>query len=130
MKTRRVWMAAFGAAFAAALTARAGAATQTAAQAQAPAAAPPGNADNGKVLFTKNGCYQCHNYEGQGGAAGARLAPNPIPFRAFVTYIRAPRGDMPPFTARVMSDQELADVYAFLRARPRPPAVASIPMLR
>jgi hypothetical protein len=36
---------------------------------------------------------------------------------------------MPPFTVKVMSDQELADVYAFLQARPRPPAVESIPLL-
>ena len=93
-----------------------------------PQQAPAGDAEKGKTLFVANGCYQCHNYEGQGGAAGARLAPSPIPFRAFVAYVRAPRGDMPPYTARVMSDQELADVYAYLRARPRPPA--DIPLLR
>ena len=93
------------------------------------AAAPAGDAERGKTLFVKNGCYQCHNYEGQGGAAGARIAPNPIPFRAFLAYVRAPRGDMPPYTARVMSDQDFADVYAYLQARPRPPAVQSIPLL-
>ena len=82
------------------------------------------------ALFTKNGCYQCHNYEAQGGAAGARLAPTPIPFRGFAAYVRAPRGDMPPYTAKVMSEQDLADVYAFLRSRPRPPAVSSLPLLR
>ena len=94
-----------------------------------PAAAPAGDAEQGKTFFVKNGCYQCHNYEGQGGAAGPRLAPNPLPFRGFVTYVRAPRGDMPPYTDKVMSEQQLADVYAFLRSRPRPPAVASIPLL-
>jgi len=31
-----------------------------------------GNAENGKRIFTKNGCYECHGYAGQGGAAGAR----------------------------------------------------------
>ena len=90
---------------------------------------PAGNAENGKTLFIKNGCYQCHNYQGQGGAAGARLAPNPLPFRAFVNYVRSPRGDMPPYTAKVMSEQDLADVHAYLRSRPRPPAVSSIPLL-
>ncbi len=101
---------------------------QPAAQTQA-SAAPPGNAETGKTLFVKNGCYQCHNYEGHGGAAGARLAPGPLPFRAFLAYVRAPRGDMPPYATRVMSDQELADVYAYLRSRPRPPSVAQIPLL-
>lgn len=28
-----------------------------------------------------------------------------------------------------MSEQDLADVYAFLQARPRPPAVSAIPLL-
>ena len=93
------------------------------------AATPAGDAERGKTLFVKNGCYQCHNYEGQGGAAGARIAPNPIPFRAFLAYVRAPRGEMPPYTAKVMSDQDFADVYAYLQARPRPPAVQSIPLL-
>jgi len=103
--------------------------------AQAPGAAnaapatPAGNAEKGKALFARNACYQCHGYEGQGGTAGPRLGPNPIPFRGFVAYVRVPRGEMPPFTVKVMSDQELADVYAFLQARPRPPAVESIPLL-
>ena len=96
---------------------------------QAPAAAPSGNAENGKALFKKNACYQCHGYEGQGGTAGPRVGPGPILFRAFVTYVRAPREEMPPFTAKVMSDEQLADVYAFLQSRPRPPAVENIPLL-
>jgi ubiquinol-cytochrome c reductase cytochrome c subunit len=105
------------------------AASQTAPSSQ-PATVPAGDVEKGKLLFTRNGCYQCHNYEGHGGAAGARLAPNPIPFRAFVTYVRAPKGDMPPYTIKIMSEQDLADVYAFLRSRPRPPAASSLPLLR
>jgi len=102
--------------------------TQTAPSSQA-AAAPAGDAEKGKLLFVKNGCYQCHNYEGQGGSAGARLAPNPLPLRGFLAYVRAPRGEMPPYTVKVMSDQDLADVHAFLRSRPRPPALTSLPLL-
>jgi mono/diheme cytochrome c family protein len=92
-------------------------------------AAPAGDVEKGRTLFVKNGCYQCHNYEGHGGAAGARLAPNPLPWRGFSSYVRAPRGDMPPYTVKVMSEQDLADVYAYLRSRPRPPAVSNIPLL-
>ena len=113
----------------AAVPSSAGVSAQTPPPAQPPAA-PAGDAANGKTLFVKNGCYQCHNYEGQGGAAGARIAPNPPPFRGFVNYVRAPRGDMPPYTVKVMTEQDLADVYAYLRSRPRPPAVASIPLLK
>ena len=106
----------------------------TSALVQQPAtpAAPPGNATTGRALFLKIGCYQCHGNEGQGGsAAGVRIAPAPmLAFRAFTTYVRAPRGEMPPYTAKVLSDQNLADIYAYLAALPRPPAVESIPLLK
>jgi hypothetical protein len=36
---------------------------------------------------------------------------------------------MPPYTGKVVSDQEIADIYAFLLTIPEPPAVASIPQL-
>jgi len=93
--------------------------------------APAGDATTGQTLFLKIGCYQCHGNEGQGGAAGPRIAPAPmLAFRAFATYLRAPRGEMPPYTAKVLSEQNLADIYAYLAARPRPAAVESIPLLK
>jgi ubiquinol-cytochrome c reductase cytochrome c subunit len=96
-----------------------------------PAAAPNGNADNGKKLFVSYGCYQCHGYEGQGSSAtGPRLGPRPIAFAALVRYVRAPTGQMPPYTAKVMSDGDLADIYAWLQARPAPKPVESIPLLK
>jgi ubiquinol-cytochrome c reductase cytochrome c subunit len=80
----------------------------------------------------KIGCYQCHGNEGQGGSsAGVRIAPAPmLAFRAFTSYIRAPRGEMPPYTAKVVPDENVADIYAYLAAIPAPPAVDSIPLLR
>jgi ubiquinol-cytochrome c reductase cytochrome c subunit len=106
-----------------------GAATRTQQSPPAPAA-PQGNATNGQTLYMKTGCYQCHGNEGQGGAAGPRLAPAPmLAFRAFVTYVRAPRGEMPPYTTKVMSEQNLADIYAYLTARKPPPSLNSIPLL-
>jgi cytochrome c1 len=36
---------------------------------------------------------------------------------------------MPPYTAKVLSDQDLADIYAFLQGRARPPALNTIPLL-
>ena len=93
------------------------------------AAAPAGRAEAGAMLYKKNGCYECHVNDAQGGPQGPRLGPNPIPFARFTTYVRNPTGDMPPFTAKVLSDQDLASIYAFLEARPRPAAVNSIPLL-
>ncbi len=92
-------------------------------------ATPAGNAQNGKKLFSDYGCYQCHGYAAQGGAAGARLAPRPLAFQALAKYVRRPTGQMPPYTAKVVSDQELADIYAFLQSIPAPPDVKSIPIL-
>jgi mono/diheme cytochrome c family protein len=106
---------------------------QTPAPAQRPAvaAAPAGNADNGRKLFAADGCYQCHGYEAQGSSAtGPRLGPQPIAFGHLTRYVRAPTGQMPPYTAKVVSDRDLADIYAFLQSRPQPPPVDSIPLLR
>lgn len=104
-----------------------------AAPTQPPAAAstPAGNAEEGRKLFTSYGCYQCHGYEAQGSTAtGPRLGPRPIPFAALSRYVRKPTGQMPPFTTRVVSDAELANIYAFLQARPVPPPAQSIPLLK
>ena len=85
--------------------------------------------DSGAKLYRTKGCYECHVNDAQGGPQGPRLGPNPIPLPRFTTYIRNPTGDMPPFTEKVLSTQELADIYAFLQARPQPKPVNSIPLL-
>jgi mono/diheme cytochrome c family protein len=95
----------------------------------AQATPPPGRVDAGAKLYGTVGCYQCHSNEGQGGVQGPRIGPNPVPFARFSSYLRNPTGDMPPYTAAVLSNQDLADIYAFLVARPQPPAVGSIPLL-
>jgi mono/diheme cytochrome c family protein len=86
------------------------------------------SAPNGKKLFDSYGCYQCHDHDGHGGA-GARLAPNPIPLAAFSRYVRQPTGVMPPYTKKVVTDQELADIYAYLQSIPKPPDAKTIPAL-
>jgi mono/diheme cytochrome c family protein len=88
-----------------------------------------GRVDVGAMLYRKTGCYACHADEAQGGAQGPRLGPNPVTFAMFGWYTRHPTGGMPPYTSVVLSDQDLADIYAFVEARPQPPPVASIPLL-
>jgi len=95
------------------------------------AAAPAGDPATGRKLFVSDGCYQCHGYEAQGSTAtGPRLGPRPISFAAFSRYVRQPTGQMPPYTSRIVSDTDLAHIYAFLQALPEPPAVQSIPLLK
>ena len=92
---------------------------------------PAGNADNGKQIFVKDGCYECHGREGQGSTmAGPRIAPNPIPFESLLSYVRKPKGEMPPYTAKVISDKELADIYAYLQSRKEPPIAKAMPLLK
>jgi ubiquinol-cytochrome c reductase cytochrome c subunit len=93
-------------------------------------AAPAGDVENGRKIYTSYGCYQCHNFAAHGGAAGPRLAPPPIPLSAFIRYVRKPTGDMPPYTEKVVSDAELADIRAFLLTIPAPPAAAGISILK
>ena len=92
---------------------------------------PAGNTQNGKKLFTSYGCFECHGHQAEGTSVGGpRLGPNPMSFPAFSRYIRQPTGQMPPFTIKVTSDADLADIYAFLQSLPQPPKADSIPALK
>ena len=84
------------------------------------------NAENGKRLFLKNGCYECHGTVGQGGT-GPRLAPRPLPAPALTMYVRKPGNAMPPYSAKVMTDSEVADIRAYLATIPEPPK--NLPLL-
>jgi mono/diheme cytochrome c family protein len=102
---------------------------QSPASGSAQAAAPAGNTENGKKIYESFGCYQCHGYAAHGGG-GPRLAPRPLAFAAFSRYVRQPTGQMPPYTLKVVSEQQLADIYAFLQTVPAPPSVDTIPILK
>jgi hypothetical protein len=45
-----------------------------------------------------------------------------MPFPRFVSYVRKPTGDMPPYGQKVTSDAQLADLYAFVTSRKKPEA--------
>jgi ubiquinol-cytochrome c reductase cytochrome c subunit len=96
---------------------------------QAPA--PAGNIEHGKKLFQETGCYQCHGLAGQGAPmTGPRVSRTEFPFDGFVNQLRHPANQMPPYEAAVISDQDAADIYAYLRQMPAPPDVNSIPLLK
>jgi ubiquinol-cytochrome c reductase cytochrome c subunit len=89
--------------------------------------APAGNAEAGRQLFVRKGCYQCHGREGQGAPiTGPRLGPNPLALAAFARAVRTPRAQMPPYTEKLVSDAELADIRAFLDSRPRPTSIDAL----
>ncbi len=94
-------------------------------------AAPSGNKENGKKLFLSVGCYACHGTEGQGAAeaTGPRIGPPQLSFEAFRNYLHQPAGQMPPYTSKVISDQNLADIYAYLQSKPKAKPGKDIPLL-
>ncbi len=80
--------------------------------------------ERGRQTFMRVGCYQCHGREAQGASTGPRLGPDPLPPPAFTRAVRTPRNEMPPYGPKVLSDDELADVRAFVAARARPHMLA------
>jgi mono/diheme cytochrome c family protein len=91
--------------------------------------APPGSATHGQDVYLHLACDACHGSVGQGASTGPKLAPNPLPYAAFAQQVRQPRQDMPRFTPEALSDQDMADIYAYMQSiQPGPPATA-IPLL-
>jgi mono/diheme cytochrome c family protein len=96
------------------------------------AALADGDAQKGKVAFIRNGCWQCHDYNGQGSVAtsnGKVIARTQLPVDAFISFVHTTNGAMPPFRPQVLSDADLTDIYAYLQSLPEPKAVKDIPLL-
>jgi mono/diheme cytochrome c family protein len=96
------------------------------------AALADGDAQKGKVAFTQHGCWQCHDFAGEGSVAtsnGKVIARTQLPLDAFMSFVRTTNGQMPPYREPVLSDAELGDIYAYLQSLPAPKAVSDIPLL-
>jgi mono/diheme cytochrome c family protein len=94
--------------------------------------APPGNTDNGKRVYLADGCFTCHGRAGQGGAYNGPapiLAHTAMPFDGFKGQIRNPVNDMPAFSDAVLSDKDIADIYAFVESLPGARSAKDIPLL-
>jgi ubiquinol-cytochrome c reductase cytochrome c subunit len=87
------------------------------------------SAEKGKIAFVRHGCWQCHGYEGQGGIAGKTLAPDPLPFETLSAFVRTTSRAMPPYREQILSDEDLADIYAYLQSIPKTRDPKSIPLL-
>ncbi len=87
------------------------------------------SAEKGRVAFIQNGCWQCHGFVGQGGAAGLKLAPDPKPLAYIAAFIRNTRGTMPPYSEKLLPPADLADIHAYLQSLPPAPDPKTIPLL-
>ena len=92
-------------------------------------AAIAASAEKGKQVFTRAGCWQCHGTMGQGGVAGPTLAPDPLPFEALASFVRTTNRTMPAYCEEILSDADLADLYADLLSIPRGPDPKTIALL-
>jgi mono/diheme cytochrome c family protein len=98
---------------------------------------PAGNARRGEQLFMAVGCYECHGTRGAGALNnGPPLAPNPTSWTAFLYQMRHPIGaprygnmKMPKYGPKVLSDAQIADLYAYLLSIKPGPSAASILLL-
>lgn len=76
--------------------------------------------EHGKQLYVKNGCFECHGYAGQGGQvrttrlAGTKMTPD-----AFLVFVRnPPPGEMPPYSMKVITNEDLADIWSYIKTFP------------
>jgi mono/diheme cytochrome c family protein len=90
------------------------------------------SAENGKTAFIKNGCFECHGTVGQGSVqtSGGRVLTNTkLPYDGFAGYVRSTNRQMPPYSEQILSDGDLADIYAYLTSLPKTPDFKTIPLL-
>ena len=93
---------------------------------------PAGDAANGAKVYVAVGCFTCHGRSGQGGNFNyvtPVLAKIQWPVEALRAFLRIGVNDMPAYAKEVLSDQQVADIHAFLRSLPGPRPTAEIPQL-
>ena len=85
--------------------------------------------ENGKKVYMEVGCWGCHGTVGQGGVTGPKLAPDPMPYDTFAAFVRTTSRAMPPYREPVLSNADLADIYAYMQSIPKAADYKSIPLL-
>jgi len=93
---------------------------------------PSGDAANGAKVYVAVGCFTCHGRSGQGGNFNyvtPVLAKIQWPVEALRAFLRVGVNDMPAYSKEVLSDQQVADIHAFLRSLSGPRPTAEIPQL-
>ena len=87
------------------------------------------SAEKGKDAYMTFGCWGCHGMIGQGGITGPKLAPDPMPAEAFSAFVRQTNRTMPPYMEAVLSNDDLADIYAYLQTIKKGTEAKDIPLL-
>jgi mono/diheme cytochrome c family protein len=78
---------------------------------------PEGNIADGKRWYTMHACYACHGENGEGRGGGPSVAGLNMGYSSFVKRLRNPQtAIMPEYSAEKISDQDAADILAFLKS--------------
>ena len=78
---------------------------------------PKGNAENGKRWYSMHNCFACHGPNGDDGKAPV-VSDLEMSYWRFERIIRdAGSPIMPKYPEEKISDQDVADLYAFLKAK-------------
>lgn len=94
--------------------------------------AAPGDPAKGKRVYLADGCFLCHGRVGQGGAMNypaPAITKLEMPVESFVAFLRDAPNDMPAYTANVLPDEDVADIYAFLQSLPGRKPAKDFPLL-
>lgn len=87
--------------------------TLTACGGSSTSSAPAGDAAAGQTAYASLPCVGCHG-ENAEGSVGPKLAGFSEGWDTFESYVRNGKGEMPKFGTDIVSDQQLADVYAWV----------------
>ena len=93
--------------------------------------APVASAERGAKLYVDLACHSCHGTHGQGGGRNSepKIRRPLLAWSGYIGLLRKPPRDMPAYTHKWVSDQEAADMYAYLTSLKPVPAVKDIPLL-
>lgn len=96
----------------------------------APAAEPPpppppppppsdgGAVAAGRTRYMAVGCSACHGPGGQGTFVAPKIGNTALTFEQVLSQVRNPRGAMESFPPSILSDQDVQNIYAFLKSLP------------
>ena len=115
----------------AAVTIAAGLCTALVAQQPAASSELKGDTAKGKQYFLAYTCYGCHGFSAQNGPGRNRLNPMTMSQSGFIGLVRKPTiNQMPSYSAKVITDQQLADIWTYLKTLPNAPPAKDIPLLQ
>jgi len=83
--------------------------------------APTGDAAKGKQTYLNVECYTCHGRVGEGGNfmyPAPPLVGLDMPAEALQAFLRASPNDMPSYAPMILTDDDIANIDAFLQSLP------------